>query len=94
MMAMWERTKIKRPGADRYFLQQTSTSIPILFQTSGLVMADYITNKVSEERQRWTARDSRSPIENGLDMLRLLEYPQLLGKTYLDHAGTTVRHEV
>ncbi|KAK4497069.1 hypothetical protein PRZ48_011518 [Zasmidium cellare] len=53
-------------------------------------MGDYITNKVSEERQRWTKRDSRSPIENGMDMLRLLEYPALLGKTYLDHAGTTV----
>lgn len=63
---------------------------PYPSHTRGLSMADYITNKVSEERQRWTKRDSRSPIENGMDMLRLLEYPQLLGKTYLDHAGTTV----
>ena len=36
-------------------------------------------------------RDSRSPIEDSMDLLRLLEYPQMLGKTYLDHAGTTVR---
>jgi molybdenum cofactor sulfurtransferase len=35
-------------------------------------------------------RDSRSPIEDSLDLLRILEYPQLHGKTYLDHAGTTV----
>lgn len=35
-------------------------------------------------------RDSRSPIEDSMDLLRLLEYPQLHGKTYLDHAGTTV----
>ncbi|KAF7191706.1 Molybdenum cofactor sulfurase [Pseudocercospora fuligena] len=34
-------------------------------------------------------RDSRSPIEDSMDLLRLLEYPQMLGKTYLDHAGTT-----
>jgi hypothetical protein len=25
-----------------------------------------------------------------MEHLRVLEYPQLLGKTYLDHAGTTV----
>lgn len=36
-------------------------------------------------------RDSRSPIQDSMDLLRLLEYPQMLGKTYLDHAGTTVR---
>ncbi|USW59318.1 Putative aminotransferase class V domain, pyridoxal phosphate-dependent transferase, major [Septoria linicola] len=34
-------------------------------------------------------RDSRSPIEDSMDLLRLLEYPQLMGKTYLDHAGAT-----
>lgn len=67
---------------------------PYPFQIRGLIMADNIANKVSEERQRWTARDSRSPIENGMDILRLLEYPQLLDKTYLDHAGTTVRHVI
>lgn len=35
-------------------------------------------------------RDSKNPIEDSMDMLRLLEYPQLMGKTYLDHAGATV----
>lgn len=34
-------------------------------------------------------RDSKNPIEDSMDLLRLLEYPQLLGKTYLDHAGAT-----
>lgn len=35
-------------------------------------------------------RDSKNPIEDSMDLLRLLEYPQLMGKTYLDHAGATV----
>jgi hypothetical protein len=29
-------------------------------------------------------------METNMEKLRELEYPQLLGKTYLDHAGTTV----
>ncbi|KAK4612327.1 Molybdenum cofactor sulfurase [Fulvia fulva] len=52
-------------------------------------MADYFSGTASQERQRWACRDSKSPIEDSMDLLRLLEYPQLLGKTYLDHAGTT-----
>lgn len=35
-------------------------------------------------------RGSSSPTEDSMDLLRLLEYPQLLGRTYLDHAGATV----
>lgn len=57
------------------------------------MMTDFFSGvrEVREERKKWASRDSRSPIEgNNVDLLRLLEYPQLLGKTYLDHAGTTV----
>ena len=29
-------------------------------------------------------------MDDGRDFLRIAEYPQMLGNTYLDHAGTTV----
>lgn len=36
-------------------------------------------------------RDSKFEVEDSIESVREREYPQLAGKTYLDHAGATVR---
>lgn len=36
-------------------------------------------------------RDSKLEVQDSIESLLPVEYPQLAGKTYLDHAGATVR---